>query len=65
VMANTIILSGSSFSLTAAVLAAPATTVIYTPFRHKPLPHWIVTSGELMQQTNRDLQHLYQLHCGN
>jgi len=65
VTADTIVLSKSSLSLTAAALAAPSATVIYTPFWHEPLPHWTVTSRELAQQTLRDVKHLQQLHCNN
>ena len=37
---DVVILSRSSFSLVPAVLSLPNTTVVYTPFWHKPLAHW-------------------------
>mmetsp|Transcript_29582 Transcript_29582/g.71194 ORF Transcript_29582/g.71194 Transcript_29582/m.71194 type:complete len:416 (+) Transcript_29582:84-1331(+) len=37
---DVVILSRSSFSLVPAVLSLPRTTIVYTPFWHKPLAHW-------------------------
>lgn len=37
---DVVILSRSSFSLVPAVLSLPSTTIVYTPFWHKPLAHW-------------------------
>jgi len=55
--ADTYIMSKSSFSLVPA-LFTKASHVVYTPFWHRPQPHWERVDNELMHKTDEEVKRL-------
>jgi len=60
VKAETLIMSKSSFSLTAAMLNQ--NKIIYTPFWHKPLPTWTVVPSEITFESDMERSRLRQMN---
>lgn len=61
IMAETLILSKSSFSYVPAILNERH--VIYTPFWYKPLPSWKVIDPNLVREATRQVQRMRHEHC--
>jgi len=64
--ADVFIMSRSSFSLVPALfLESNETKVVYTPFWHKPRPHWdIVDNQTLLRETQEEVARLRATQCG-
>lgn len=63
---RTLVVSSSSFSLVPAILANQSTTqILYTPFWHKPLPHWKVVGPETSLAAQTNTIYLRQQHCSS
>ncbi len=61
---RTLVLSFSTFSFVPALLANQSTTtVIYTPYWHKPLPHWQVVGSETTAAARTNTLYLRQAFC--
>mmetsp|Transcript_17707 Transcript_17707/g.48196 ORF Transcript_17707/g.48196 Transcript_17707/m.48196 type:complete len:340 (-) Transcript_17707:164-1183(-) len=58
--ADVLVMSRSSFSLVPAVLSRG--TVLYTPFWHKPLPHWRVVDEDIVKSIAPEVNQLNR-HC--
>lgn len=60
---DVIILSRSSFSLVPAILTKGK--VVYTPFWHKPLPHWDVVDEKFCNESLAEFRRLKMTRCPN
>lgn len=60
--ADVFIMSKSSFSLVPA-LFTNAKIVVYTPFWHRPRPHWVIVPKKLLDETKRSVALLRETKC--
>jgi hypothetical protein len=60
-MADVVILSRSTFSFVPAALNVYQNhgTIVYTPDRHPPLPHWHVVNSTIMDESQRVMNRMY------
>ena len=62
-MADVVILSRSSFSFVPAALNVhqnnDGSTIVYTPFRYHPLPHWHVVNSTIMDESQQVMNRKY------